>query len=139
MKIVYADACYWIALFNPKDQLHRNAKEISSKLGACRIVTSEMIIVELLYGLSGCGPVLREKAVKIIMKLRENPNVEIVPQTSRQLQCAIKRYERMKDKEWGIPDCASFDIMEEKGIKEALTYDRHFIQAGYVAFMKETP
>jgi predicted nucleic acid-binding protein len=36
---------------------------------------------------------------------------------------------------WGLTDCASFLIMEEKGITEALSADRDFQQAGFNALL----
>ncbi len=41
------------------------------------------------------------------------------------------------DKEWGLVDCVSFVVMREHGIEAALTTDRHFIQAGFRALLRE--
>lgn len=35
-------------------------------------------------------------------------------------------------------DCASFLVMEELDITEALAYDRDFEQAGFVALLRES-
>lgn len=35
-----------------------------------------------------------------------------------------------------ITDCASFCIMQQQGIQEALAYDRHFEQAGFIALLR---
>jgi predicted nucleic acid-binding protein len=137
MKTVFADASYWIALLNPNDQLHQKAIEVSSRLGPFRVVTSEMTLSELLNGLSGCGSPLREKAIQTVKSLSDNLNVEVVPQTSRQFRRAMDRYGSAADKEWGITDCSSFDIMEDKRISEALTYDHHFEQAGFRALLRD--
>jgi len=40
-------------------------------------------------------------------------------------------YRNYSDKEWGLTDCISFVVMKEQGIKEALTTDKHFAQAGF--------
>lgn len=45
-------------------------------------------------------------------------------------------YEQRPDKEWSQTDCVSFKIMEEQIIFEALAYDKHFVQAGYTALMR---
>jgi uncharacterized protein len=137
MRTVFADATYWIALLNPHDQLHNRAIEISSRLGSCRVVTSERTLSELLNGLSGRGSLLREKAIQTVKSISNNPNVEVVPQTSHQFHRALDRYFSAADKEWGITDCSSFDIMEEKRISEALTYDHHFEQAGFKALLRD--
>jgi predicted nucleic acid-binding protein len=37
---------------------------------------------------------------------------------------------------WGLVDCASFVVMQQRGIIEALTTDHHFEQAGFVRSLK---
>ena len=139
MKTVFADACYWIALLNPRDQLHQKARDVSETLGACRIVTSEMTLTEFLNGLSGFGPHMREKAVRTVRSLENSPNVEVVPQTSHQFRKAVEKYSSTTDMQWGITDCSSFCIMEERGLTEALTHDHHFEQASYRALLRDDP
>ena len=36
-----------------------------------------------------------------------------------------------------LTDCISFVLMEQEGLREALTGDRHFLQAGFVALLAE--
>jgi predicted nucleic acid-binding protein len=36
-----------------------------------------------------------------------------------------------QDKDWSLVDCASFIIMQRRGITETLTTDHHFEQAGF--------
>jgi uncharacterized protein len=36
------------------------------------------------------------------------------------------------DKEWSLVDASSFVIMAKYGMKEALTTDHHFTQAGFI-------
>jgi len=40
------------------------------------------------------------------------------------------------DKEWTLVDCASFALMQRRGIAEALTTDHHFEQAGFRRLLK---
>ncbi|MBI3466335.1 MAG: type II toxin-antitoxin system VapC family toxin [Planctomycetes bacterium] len=40
------------------------------------------------------------------------------------------------DQAWSFTDCLSFWIMKEFGLKDALTTDAHFEQAGFVALLK---
>src|SRR5207249_1302914 len=112
MRRVFADTSYWIAMLNPKDTLHAKALEVSKSLGQHRIVTSEMVLVELMNGLSGAGDVMRRAVVETIRSLDRNPNVDLIPQTSLLFQAAVERYSSRLDKEWGATDCASFILME---------------------------
>ena len=68
--------------------------------------------------------------------IRSNPNVEVVPQTSLQFREAFDLYKNRADKEWSLTDCASFNLMKERGITEALALDVHFEQAGFVALLR---
>ena len=43
---------------------------------------------------------------------------------------------KCQDKEWSLVDCASFVIMKQRGVTEALTTDHHFEQAGFVRLLK---
>jgi len=45
--------------------------------------------------------------------------------------------ELRRDKAWSLTDCISLAVMEGKGISEALTGDRHFVQAGDRALLAE--
>jgi len=69
--------------------------------------------------------------------LQGDANVEIVPLARPLIERAMKLYSERPDKEWGLTDCASFVVMEDRGIREALTADEHFQQAGFRALLRE--
>lgn len=135
MRVVFADTGYWEAVLNPKDMLHAKAREISASLGKFRILTTEMILDELLASLSPLPE--RAFATRGVETICANPNVEVIPQTSVQFREAFDLYKRMSDKSWSLTDCASFEIMKARGISEALAHDRHFEQAGFVALLRD--
>jgi predicted nucleic acid-binding protein len=136
MRTVFADANYWIGLFNPKDQLHTAAILASRGLLKTRLVTSEMVLVEVLNGL-GKFPTLRTKVAAAIDAIVADPNTEVVPQTSILFRDALALFRQHQDKEWGLTDCSSFVIMRQRGLTEALTFDRHFEQAEFRALLRE--
>ena len=136
MRTVFADSGHWIALLHPHDQMHEPAKAVAAGLGSVAVVTTQMALTEALNHLSKEGERLRYLAVQMVRGLADNPNIEIVPQTDTQFRAAVERYASRGDQRWSLTDCASFLVMEERGITEALAYDRDFEQAGFVALLR---
>ena len=136
MKKVFADADYLIALLNPLEQLHEKAKDVSQALGPARIVTTEMVLTEVLAFYAESGPNLRDAAANVALKLGSDPNATVIPQTSVQFREAVSYYRQRRDKTWSLTDCASFLIMREEGLTGALTLDHHFEQAGFKALLR---
>lgn len=134
MRVVFADAGYWVALLDPRGNLHQRAVNTSKGLGKIRIVKTEMVLSELLAALS--RQAVRLIAVRGVDSIRQNPNVEVVPHTSLQFEGAYARYRSHADKEWSLMDCASFELMAMRGPFEALARDVHFEQAGFVALLR---
>src|SRR6266550_703837 len=76
-----------------------------------QIVTSEMVLTELLNSFSDYGPRLRQAAARAVASLRDASEIVIIPQTTLLFERALKRYQEMTDKNWSLTDCASFLIM----------------------------
>src|SRR5215471_18208149 len=108
MNAVFADAGYWIALFNPRDQLHTKAITVSNTLQGRSIVTSQMVLTEFLNHYAALGQPFRQRAVQVVRSLQGYVDVEVVPQTEAQFAAALTLYAQRPDKERGIIDCASF-------------------------------
>jgi predicted nucleic acid-binding protein len=136
VRTVFADTGYWVAILNPQDDLHDKAKSLSKSLYPVHIVTSEGVLTEVLNDFSKRGEYFRNLAINLIQNLRTNPNVTIIAQTTEQFEKGLQLSQQRKDKEWSHTDCVSFSIMAEYEIAEALAYDKHFIQAGFIALMR---
>ena len=136
MRTLFADSGHWIALLHPRDQMHERAKAVVAGLESVAIITTQMALAEALNHLSREGERLRYLAVEMVRGLEDNPDVQIVPQTDMQFRAAVERYASRGDQRWSLTDCASFLVMEERGITEALAYDRDFEQAGFVALLR---
>lgn len=133
---VFADTSYWLALLSTRDALHRKAVAISGQLSAAKVVTSEMVFVELLNSVSSGNPRERHAVASAVQGFRNSDSVIVVPQTSDQFAVAFERYKQSTDKNWSLTDCASFQIMENQQITAALTHDHHFVQAGFEALLR---
>ena len=136
MRKIFADTGYWIALLNPDDSLHTKARESAVSLVSTPLVTSEMVFAELLNSFSSKGKVYREKASRFIEYSFENPEIEIIVQTDEIFKAALGLYKQRTDKAWSHTDCSSFYIMQKYKITQALAYDKHFEQAGFVALLR---
>ena len=136
MTQLFADTGYWIALLNERDYLHQKATRISAMLADHRIVTTEMVLTELLNYACREGQYLRRIAGEAAAALHRRRNVEVIPQTTDQFHQALERYLSRLDQTWSIVDCASFIVMETRGIREALAFDHHFEQAGFTALLR---
>jgi predicted nucleic acid-binding protein len=129
MKTVFADTGYWIALLDPQDTLHSKAINLSITFTQVQIVTSEMVLTEILNHFSKRGNFLRYAAANFIESLQENPAIAIAQQ-------ALILYKQRPDQAWSHTDCSSFCIMQQQNILEALAYDKHFEQAGFIALLR---
>jgi predicted nucleic acid-binding protein len=139
MKRVFADTGYWVALLNPRDDLNTRAKEVSRGLGQFRTYTTEMVLVEVANMFGKEGAAFRAMVQQTIASLRDNPNVTIEPQTSTLFREALEFYAAHRDKDWSLTDCASFLVMQQEEITEALAHDHHFEQAGFVSLLRTAP
>jgi predicted nucleic acid-binding protein len=92
--------------------------------------------VEFLNASSSGGHRLRTNAVGVIDQIFRDPRIEVVAHTPELFRRALALYRDRSDKDWSLTDCASFVIMDERGITEALTHDRHFEQRGYRALLR---
>jgi predicted nucleic acid-binding protein len=133
MSLVFADAFHFIARLNRRDQHHERALSFSPS-ARVHLITTEWVLLEVADGLanSEVRPSIRE----YIRRLRQSPSSEVVPASSGLLDEALDLYHRHRDKEWTLTDYTSFIVMRERGIKEALTGDRHFEQAGFITLLK---
>lgn len=137
MRQIFLDTFYLQALADPGDNAHESAVIITARLGKFRGITSEMVLTEFLNAFSGRGDYLRQSAINLTYDLRNDANIEIIPQTSEQFERAFGFYQRRLDKGYSLTDCASMQIMEQLGIFEILTFDKHFQQEGFLALLRE--
>jgi len=70
-------------------------------------------------------------ALDIVSALFRSPKVEIVHVDATIAQQAWHRCEKYGDKDWDWIDCVSFELMTQRGVRDALALDKHFVQAGF--------
>jgi predicted nucleic acid-binding protein len=133
MNAVFGDTLYFVALLSPADQYHKIAIEWTAE-SERPLVTTEFILVEA--AAFAAMPAGRGKFSGLVARLRANPLATIVPASAELFQAGLDLFERRPDKEWSLTDCISFAVMEAQGIRDALTADHHFEQAGFNVLLK---
>lgn len=133
MKTVFGDTVYFLALLNPADQFHQQARALNQQPPG-RLVTTEFILTEVGDALS--RPENRPRFARLLRLLDQQPDVEIIPATTALFRLGCLRHAQRPDKEWSLTDCTSFVVMKERGLEEALTSDHHFEQAGFRTLIK---
>ena len=133
---VFLDTAYAIALSSPNDRYHQKALQLAFELDAAnsRLTTTRAVLLEI--GNALARQRYRSAAAQLLDALEHDPQVECVPLTDELYQQAFELFRNRPDKEWGMIDCASFVVMRQRGLTDALTTDEHFEQAGFRALLR---
>jgi uncharacterized protein len=130
-RVLFADTFYWVALLNPRDAVHTAVLSYSRTLRAARVVTTDEVFTEALNYWSGAGPFWRGLAAAQVRDLRNDPAIDVLPQTRADFDAALALYEARPDKGYSLTDGRSMRALRALGITEVLTNDRHFTQEGF--------
>ncbi|HOR29697.1 MAG TPA: PIN domain-containing protein [Candidatus Sumerlaeota bacterium] len=131
MKTVFADTFFYLALLSEDDASHRGAVAWAATKN--RYVTTEFVLLEVVDGMSAPGA--RGIVSQFLRTLFRNPDTRIVPASSDLLLQGLRLFEQRPDKGWSLTDCTSFVVMEHEHLREVLTGDHHFAQAGFLPLL----
>lgn len=122
-----------------RDQYHRDALAWHAYLVRSRavIVTTEAVCWEWLNAMSGAAT--RKVAAEGFEQIRRDPFVAVIPHSEDLSEAAVRLFSSRLDKDWSLTDCLSFVVMERRNIRDALTADNHFEQAGFRAVLPAIP
>lgn len=136
---VFLDASYAVALSSTRDMHHTRAVALAGRVrqAGTRLLTTRAVVLEIGNALAKRR--YREAAVRLLEVLERDPRVEVVPLSEDLYRRAFDLYRSRPDKEWGLADCISFTVMQDRGLINALTTDEHFRQAGLRALLLEEP
>src|SRR5262249_28964648 len=135
--LYFADTWFWIALLSKRDNDHARAKKIEKAIHNSTVVTSEMVLTELLNDFASEGEFWRVQCCKFVSHIMSNRSVRVVSQSTELFSEFLGLYRSRPDHEWSLTDCSSFVITGEQSITHALTNDQHFAQAGLILFEPE--
>lgn len=133
---LFLDTAFIQALLNPRDDYHNQAKQLFPRVrAASEVWITEAIFAEVGNALSAFN---RNGAVQFIQQCYRTDNIRVVSVDTELLMQALALYQSRSDKTWGLTDCISFVVMQQHNLTDAVTGDRHFVQAGFRALMLDT-
>jgi predicted nucleic acid-binding protein len=135
VKLVFADTIYWVALINPKDQWRGPALSAQSSFHNVRLVTTDVILLEVLNFFAEHGEEVRRRAVSATEEILTNPHTEIVRHSHESFLAGLALYKARGDKGYSLTDCISMNAMRDRNIREVLTHDHHFEQEGFTLLL----
>ncbi len=138
MPHLFADTSGWGSLADRAEPFHAQAAQIyrAKRQHGNKVVTTNYVLAELVALLTSPLQLGRPTLVSFVEKIKASSYVEVVHIDAATDHSAWQLLRSRLDKEWSMVDCASFIVMHQRGLLEALTTDHHFEQAGFVRLLK---
>ncbi len=138
MKSLLLDTSYLIALEAADDQNHKVALSHWQKLLKTLppLVTTSYIFDEVVTFFNSRGH--HTKAVELGNNLKQSASIEFIHVDEVLFYEGWQYFQTHSDKAYSLTDCISFVVMKQRRIKTALTFDRHFVQAGFEKLPEQT-
>lgn len=134
--MILIDTGFLLALAQPSDGLHQTAVAWAGRITE-RLLVTEYVLWETLNALSRRADRLRGQ--KLVEVVKTDQRYTVVAASADLFDAGFALHRARPDKDWSLTDCISIHVMREKQIREALAYDEHFEQAGYVSLLRRNP
>jgi len=129
------DTACVVALLNQADEHHEAATALFNLVRSkSRLVTTRAVCFEI--GNSFAKRPDRGSAMGFLQDIEEADDIAVLPIDEDLYLRSLELFGTRPDKKWSLTDCSSFLVMQERGIKTALTTDHHFSQAGFLALLR---
>ena len=132
MNRIFLDTGYLIALESSDDQYHKKALQHWIELLRHQplLVTTSYIFDKVTTFFNSRN--WHSKAVDIGTTLLESPSIEFIHVNEMLFGAGWQIFQQHSDKRYSFTDCISFALMERDKIREVLSFDGHFEQAGFI-------
>jgi uncharacterized protein len=128
---VFADSAFLYALVDRRDSAHAPAVEALRKLVVAQrpVVTSDYVLAEALtLAKARAGSVA---ALRLLDRLEASDLVGMEWIGPHRFVSAKAFFRKHADRGFSFTDCTSFVVIREMALRDALTTDRHFVEAGF--------
>ena len=134
--MIFVDTSFLIAIALTRDALHHRSVAWSASLRQ-PLLTTDFVLIEFINFLS--KPTDRKRAHAVLKWVQNRPLMRIVRASAELFDAGLQLHLARADQAWSLTDCISFQVMTERGIREALTNDHHFEQGGFDALLRRDP
>jgi predicted nucleic acid-binding protein len=130
---VFIDTSAWyVAVVGGSPDSQRVRRVLADRIrGAVRAVTTNLVIAETHALL--LRRVNREVALAFVQQVGRAPNIVVHATPDLEADAERDWLEAFDDQDFSLTDAVSFAVMKQRGIREAITLDRHFVTAGFTA------
>jgi predicted nucleic acid-binding protein len=133
---VFVDSSGLYALADHRDSAHARAKEYVSRLvrSGTRLVVTDYVIDEscTLAKIRAGG----DAALRLLEIVERSRAFQICWVGIEYFEAAKVFFRRHVEHGYSFTDCTSFVVMRDMGMRDALTTDRHFTEAGFHALLR---
>jgi len=138
MNKIFVDTSGWASLADVSEPFYKKAKETYAVAmqNRQRLVTTNYVLAELTALMTSPLRFPRPRIIEFINGIKESAFFDIIHIDENFDLLAWELLENRTDKNWSLVDCSSFVVMNETGITDALTTDRHFEQAGFIRLLR---
>ncbi len=135
---IFVDTGGFYSMLVSRDRMHRRIRDFMTQAirGRRKFVTTDYVLDETATLLRARGfdrltPILFES-------LDSTLAIRIEWTTPERFRETGTFFLRHADKAWSFTDCLSFVVMRELGLREALSSDDHFRQAGFTLLLENS-
>ena len=133
--MIFVDTSAWYAVEVEDDVNHEAACKFLSNIASGKhgvSVTTDYVLDETLTLLRSRRDLA--SATAFVDKIRKSKSVRVFWIDEGLFEKALIIFQKSDHKSWSFTDCTSFALMQELSVSEAFTFDRHFREAGLIAF-----
>ena len=131
----FIDTSGFYALLVTKDNRHAAVRTFMHRAAEERLplVTTDYVLDETATLLVARG--LQRLTAPFFDRMLTSKACRIEWTDSERFLATVRFLTQHQDKSWSFTDCLSFVVMEELSLRNALTKDHHFRQAGFTALL----
>lgn len=132
MQMIFVDTAGLVSYLDSDDALHFQAKRIYQT--ASQFVTHSLVLAEFV-AVCRSRRLNVGQAIQLVQEIIDEPIFEVIWVDYNLLNEGLRLLRARPDKTYSLCDAVSFVIMRLKGVREALTTDKHFEQEGFIRLL----